>query len=392
MRAAIYLIRPCVSAEADASVRRAAGIALERIIGAVPSAAAGQQYLYQRTQDLLGGEPPLPPNGDGQVELWRWDIQRKAASPERYDAALASLTVASRAAADLYALAPENVDYRRLYLTVRLKSDKFAGGLDQPLQKGPSTAYAEAVAAGPEAVDEVLSYAMSTGHPAAAVGAAEVLADIGDIRVLASKDGRPRALAAALLQPDRRLRFTAAETILKLDPQEPFAGCSRLPEVLGYFARSIGSPGILIGHPRSEQSQSLAGMFREMGFEAATASTGRQLYQLAQVGADIELVLLSEAIDHPAADELIQMLRRDPQTAHLPVGLMAREGNLVPAAPSLEQDALVVLLQRPHSAQAAATATTRLLALAGAARVSPQRRASPSRRGARASGPSGGVR
>ena len=51
-------------------------------------------------------------------------------------------------------------------------------------------------------------------------------------------------------------------------------------------------------------------------------TNGRALFQHAARNADYELILMSDAIDHPNVSETLQMFRRDPRTAKMPVGIM----------------------------------------------------------------------
>ena len=53
-------------------------------------------------------------------------------------------------------------------------------------------------------------------------------------------------------------------------------------------------------------------------------------------------------MDSPNANETIQMFRKDPLTAQLPIGLMARQENLRHAEAMAELDPLLVAFPRPH--------------------------------------------
>jgi hypothetical protein len=111
-------------------------------------------------------------------------------------------------------------------------------------------------------------------------------------------------------------------------------------------------------------------MLQEMGFDAVIALSSRQVFQQAQLGPDLEFVLISDSLDHPPADPLIQMLRRDWRTARLPVGLMVRQANVIDAEQLAKQDPLVLSFPRPHNERAVARVAGQLLALAGAGYVS----------------------
>jgi hypothetical protein len=174
-------------------------------------------------------------------------------------------------------------------------------------------------------------------------------------------------LALALQSTDRRVRLAAARTIMRFDPKSAYAGSSALLETLDYLIRTAGARRVLVAHPRVERAQSLVGFLRQIGFEADSARTGNEVFQLASTNPDYEFVMLSDGIDKPAAAETIQMLRRDPRTSGLPVGLMAREDTLDKSQRSADQDRLVLAFPRPHDAETMGYAATRLSQLSGRA-------------------------
>ena len=243
--------------------------------------------------------------------------------PLKYDATGASLAASARLARELYQLDPSHAAHRRLYLTALLQAAKFRLGLDKPLPTGPGTAFAVAARESADVLDDLLADAMAKGYIPAATAAAQILGEIGSAGLLTRGVAALSPLAAAAQHADRRLRFAAIDSIMKLKPDQPFAGSSRVSDGLGYFATSYGVPRVLIVHPRSEEGQQLAGLLAELGYEADVATNGRQAFELAVNSADYEFALIHSAIDHPAVDELLAQLRRDRRTALLTVGVIA---------------------------------------------------------------------
>jgi len=321
-RAVIYLLGPYINPKGGDAVRRTAGEALVEITGAVPTRREAIRLLERKSKAYLGGELPVAADHEQLIRLWHWDPKTKTVSPRRHAAAAAALIVGARAAADLYALVPDNKSYRRQFLLTNLESAKVIGGLDRPLPAGPATAREMAAQAGVKALNDVLTYAMAGDHIPAAIAAAETLADVGDADALRSSDGQPRPLVEALRHGDRRLRLAAAETIMKFDPQQTYPGSSRLPAALGYLAGAGGTRRALIAHPRTSQGNTLRGMLLDLGIDADLAHNGRRLFELAVASPDYEFLLISDAVEHPRITELAQMVRRDRRTASLPIGLM----------------------------------------------------------------------
>ena len=97
-------------------------------------------------------------------------------------------------------------------------------------------------------IQEVLQYAMTYRHPAAAAAAAGLLGAMGKAAEVLQGD-RPAPLALALQDPDRRLRMAALEAIVRLQPSRPFAGSSYVPAALSFFVNTSGTRRALVGRP-----------------------------------------------------------------------------------------------------------------------------------------------
>ncbi|MCA9122328.1 MAG: hypothetical protein H6822_14705 [Planctomycetaceae bacterium] len=360
-----HLLRPYFTTESDSLIHRAAEYGLKKLLGVLPDRFEAERYLANQTREYLDGKLMGRLDYEDMITFWSWDVAKNLPVERRYPGATASLMMATRLASDLYAIAPDNIDHQRLYLTAVLESSKRTVGLDQPLPTGDGTAHAAAAALEAAAIADVLPYALSQGRTAAATGALEVLREIGDTALLQSQSGQSSTLALCLKHPDRRVRFAAVETIMKLNPTEPFAGSSYLAEALGYFASTIGSRRVLVAHPRTDQAQTLVGMLNQLGFEADTAQTGREMLRLSVQYPDYEFFLVSDAVDHPAVGELIQQLRRDPRTAAIPIGLMARQEQFQQMERLTEFDPLAETFPRPHDVVGISLAVRRLLARSG---------------------------
>jgi len=360
-----HLLRPYFTSPPDAMVHRAAAYGLTKLLGQLPTQRDAESYLARETEAYLDGKLIGRLDHEDMITIWSWDAAKNGPVQRRYPGATASLMMAADLAGDLYAIAPNNIDHQRLYLTALLESSKRVNGLDQPLPAGEGTARASATALGVDAIADVLEYAVIHEKVAAATGAIEVLREIGDEELLRSNGGRPSPLALCLKHSDRRVRFAAVEAIMKLNPLEPFAGSSYLSEALGYFTSTVGSRRVLVAHPRTDQAQTLVGMLNEIGFEADTAQTGRQTLRLSTQYSDYEFFLVSDAVDYPGVNELIQQLHRDPRTAMLPIGLMARQEQFSQMERVTENDPLTETFPRPHDVTGLSLAARRLLSRSG---------------------------
>ncbi len=244
---------------------------MTRIVGATPSPTEAVEYLFRRTREYLNGAAAGPADYQDQTVFWHWDPARKTSVPRRYAAAEASRMMAARLSRDLYKLAPEQQDVRRVFLLANLTQAKMDAGLARPLPRGGGTMAAQAAALGPEPLEDVLAYAMNNDYVPAAIAAAELLAEAGNEVLVRSEDGQPRPLVQAMRHSDRRLRMAAAESIMKLDPRRAYPGSSYLPETLAYFVRTVGSRRALVSHPRADKAQTLIGLLNTLRYDADSA-------------------------------------------------------------------------------------------------------------------------
>jgi CheY-like chemotaxis protein len=318
-----FLLRPYLQSAAGSPQQLAAKSALSKTLEALPSKSDAERFLHGEVVSYLEGKLPGKLDHENRIEMWKWDDTQKRPVRGLFDPIAAPLLLAARLGSELTAIAPENRQYRLLHLVASLESAKAESGWDQPLPSGTGTAF-DFAKKNLDMSEEVLRYSLDRGHVGSAIAALEVMGGAGDASFLRSSGGQPREVAKALRHPNRRVRFAALQAVLQIAPQSPYAGASYLPEALGYFARTAGTRRVLIGHPRPEISQSMAGIFLELGIDSDVTSTGREALQLARRNSDYELVLLSDALDNPNIQEQVQQFRREPLTAKLPIGVLAR--------------------------------------------------------------------
>jgi HEAT repeat protein len=362
-RALPFLLGLALGQESSPQPRACAEKALESILGGVPQVVSAEDFLARQIDAYLDGKSPRRVDVDGQTTLWTWDAAKRAPAEQRLDGELAARMVAARIARQLYQLAPESASNRRLYLTSLLEAAKTQYGLDAPLPTEAGSAFALAAQAGVDAVEDVLVHALEQQRQAASLAALEVLARIGDERLLASSDGRPRSVAAALQHADRRVRFAALNAIIHWDPQYAYPGSSYLPPTLIYFANTAATRQALIGHPRVATARSLVGILNELGFQPDIAQTGRELIRQAQANPDLEFLLVSDLLEDPPVKEFIQQLRRDPSTARLPIGVLTRRENFDEMQRFTDEDPLSDTLPRSLETSGVVFQVRRLLSL-----------------------------
>jgi HEAT repeat protein len=357
------LIRPAFDSSLDPVVRRAARDALHELLGSLPAEETGKRVLSDRVSHLLSTGMPDRADFDGQVAIWRWDAQAGQSAPVPLPARDAAASEAARLAADLYALEPTNRDYQRLYLTAQLTAARLRGGLDSPLSESAKDVHRRLLRVRPETIESVLADARRLNRIPAAIAAAELLGDIGDQRSVADTHGARRPLTAALLDGDARVRFAAAEAIVKIGPRHAYRGAADLIELLNFILRTEGSRRVLLVHSRPDEAALLASLARSRGFEADVVSVGRDALKHALAHPDFELLLISDAINFPRWTELVQQFRRDWRTSRTPIGLIARAPSLSRADGIAARDGLTEAFPMPQNEETLDVVFERLLKL-----------------------------
>lgn len=351
--AMMFLVGPAVIAE-EPAVRTAAQLALQQILGATPEPREATRFLHRQVKNHFQRIRPYPPDHEGYVELWTWDDKTRQAAPKKFLAEDVAILLAARLTPYLYALAPDEPEYREMHFTAQLEMAKMQQRYDQPLAKD-SPVRAEAIASlSLEEFDRLLLYTIKQGYYGAATAACEILGEVATPEILIRPGGQPAPLVQALQQGDRRLRFAALTAIMKINPQLPYVGSSQVAEALGLFASTGGTRRAIVGHPQATPAQNVVALLGGLEYEAAPAFQGRQVLSLALNSADVDLIVLHSRIERPALRELVYQLRRDPRTAHLPIGVTCTLEDLQRMRDFAEGDPLMVAFPMPHDPAALA--------------------------------------
>ncbi|QDV76416.1 hypothetical protein [Botrimarina mediterranea] len=221
-----------------------------------------------------------------------------------------------------------------------------------------------------EDVSAVLGDALARKLHTAARLAAQTLGQRGDEAALHTANGELAPLAKALESPHPAVRFAAAEAIVAINPQRPFAGSSRLADALLYLAAAEGDDIAVVASPQLARAGETAGWLMGAGFVALPANRGEDALRIATASPDTTLVLIDMSVSLPGARETIFRLRRSPETALVPIAVLAADGRLSEAQRIADEHggeaAGVIALARPHSPEATASMAQRLVALAPA--------------------------
>jgi CheY-like chemotaxis protein len=364
-QAAVMELAGLAATSESERVRDAAWRATQQIVGAPATPEEAGQALYRQVKRYFSRVRPFEPDHEGMVRLWGWDDQQGESTSQKFPADDAAILMAARLTPYLYAIEPRRAEYRQLHFTAQLEAAKMRRGYAKPLPPdGEARTAAKQALSVPE-LERLLQFAAAERYFGAAAAACEILGDAATAAILTRPDGGLSPLTEALEQGDRRLRFAALEAIMKLAPPRPYAGASRAAETLGYFVATAGAPRVAIAHPRLTTLQDLAAMLAGLGYEPEIATDGRRLIDAANDSADFEMVFVDSGIRHPPLREVIYRLRRDPRTAHLPIGIMATADNLERKKDLAASHPRVVAFPEPQEAEGFAHALEQLQAAQG---------------------------
>ncbi len=130
-------------------------------------------------------------------------------------------------------------------------------------------------------------------------------------------------LVCALHAPNRLLRFATLQTIMKLNPQKPFPGSSRVIDTLAWFLCTNGRSKVLVGDLTEADAMRLGGRLRQHGFSFEIADSSKSILEKAIQYCDFTMILMNVKVLMTNSDLLLQQLALDPRTADVPIALLA---------------------------------------------------------------------
>ena len=334
----------------DAEARRAAAAALAGRGLSLPSAAEAQTMLRQRLADLdsepvIVDDEPLDP-------WWSWDARIGAPVAGQFSARQLRALARARLAHALAEAGGLAIPADRRTMLVDLLEE--AGLLGREIGAGAQQILADM---SPAEVSTALASAVTHERFVAATRLAAELGARKDLGVLATADGLPSPLAAALLSPVRELRFAALRSVMELAPPRTFPGASYVPEALWYFVAGSGDATAVVAAPISVRASDLAGQLRGLGYEATPAGSGLAALRAAfdrAVSSRLAVVVLDVELSGPTVREVVYQLRSMDRTARVPILVVSSSDGFADAERLAADDPLLLAAPRPHGEEALA--------------------------------------
>ena len=347
-RVADQLVTYAVLEAADSTLGAAARRALIQLVKTLPTKRDAMAYLQLQLDRAVSGDLMLPVDEFNRITLWKYDAEQAIVAPTTHNARVVALVLATRVSSSLYSLDQSNAQYKRQFLRSVLASSKVLNGMSQPLAAGTLQLVSQE---SPAYVLALLEHSLAEENYPAAVGAAEVLGVIGSEALVYAPSGKPTPLVRLLNHANRRVRFAVASAIFKINPQRAFPGCTFLSEAAGYYIKTAGTRSVLTGDVKPERSQTWSGLLAQIGFSGDRAKSGRDLVRMAQQSADYEFIMIGESIAAPHINDVVYMLRHDPRTAGIPIGIVVHDLSIGRANPIAAIDPLTFVLTEPVSVE-----------------------------------------
>ncbi len=320
-----YLWGPAFSPESPAGIQSAARTAILRVLedrktkaDEVSSVQAASELsrlgqAYYRSEIRPVREP------DGLTSVYGWDEAAGTSVVRRVTPQTAALFYANRFFREALLLSPEIATKQRDYLAGAIAYQVVFEGWNDPLSLAPGTAMNTALSLGPEVVSSALQAGLEAGQPGTIFGALQVLSQIGSREDLRNKKGGKSPVLVALNYPDPRIQFTAATTIMALEPQAEFSGSGRVLEVLKRALTNSGQVRAIVIDADAGRGSETVSFLSQLGYEGQYFATSQAGFREAADTIGVELIVLHANCQRWDLSQAMANFRGDSRTAGIPI-------------------------------------------------------------------------
>jgi CheY-like chemotaxis protein len=290
------------------------------------------------------------------VTIWRWDgkgLVRGLPGAETVPASVAEEYYGRKYAGQALALDPAYGPAQVVWLSLALDKAQGQAGLATPLERAVPGAQDMLSSVSVDLVNAVLDRALREGRVPVILATVRDLGARASVRAthpssvplppeleaLQPQPGGPRPvrppmaslppLVRALYYPDPRVQVAAAEALTRIPGPPAVHVPARLVEVLRRTlaadpgAPTAVKPRVLVGYFNDDERTRVAQAVAAAGFDPVPVATGRVLLLRLAQAADIDLILMDEALPDPGLAHLLANLRADVNVGLVPVVVTA---------------------------------------------------------------------
>jgi len=306
------------------AVRQTAVAALEYRLKKMPRPAEAAAELYVTARTIYLKHPAEanfdPASAPTSGVVWKWDTaaRRPVAVPGL--PSVGELDRASRLARTAFEIFEQGGYARTLAWAARLESAIIVAGPKAQDRTVAASAWSADVKPSAADLEGLLDFVLESDHMFAAAETVRLLAAVGGKQALVSRvAGKPSPLVKAATHADGGVRFAAVDSILALNPTEPFTGSSGVFDAVGYFAGSIGARKVLVVDPNQSRARNVGSLLAGLDLRPETAGSARDAVRILSQDPDFEFVFVARPLLAPQSGALVAQLRGDYRTRRLPV-------------------------------------------------------------------------
>jgi CheY-like chemotaxis protein len=307
-------------------IRRKATMALSGFLNEVPSRLVpAKASLVREAERYYSHEVKFA--DPRAVPLWRWDgkivtltVLPATKVEEYYGTKYAGLALK---------LDPSYQPAQVALLNMVLEKTYEQAGLAKPLSVSAPEVHDLLATTSPELLVNVLERALNERHTSVVLGAIRTLGGMSDVRASRPQGSGPAPLVRALNYPDRRVQFAAAEALLNIPGPALSQQTTRIVDLLRRFIAAEpaakGVPRVLVGHFTPDIANRISDAVRLAGYEPVIVHSGREMMRRVLESADIDLILMDEALPDPGMTSLLAQLRADRNAGQIPILLTVHD-------------------------------------------------------------------
>ena len=293
-------------------------------------------------------------DAEGRCDVWQYNPQTNRAEFVSADADYGTKMIAERFAGQAYRISPKTSDVKIVYNLVTLERMVSQAGIDKPFDAASLGEVSDSLSVAE--LETILTQAIKRNCTGAGIAAATLLGVKGTAETVLYKPTNNRTLSPivqAASCPNRRIRFAATETIMKLNPTRPYYGSSFVSDALYWFASAQGKRVAVIGCPKTADAMMLAGYLNENGYVTKIATTNFDVMKEAIDSPDVCIVMVDSRTSRPTVQIFGQNMRADTRTREIPIAIVSGDETVL-NSPTSYTNMLSAVLPNPQDAETAA--------------------------------------
>lgn len=239
-------------------------------------------------------------------------------------------------------LEPENTTVQETFLSIAIEGQANRTGGVEALAKTAPQLHAILSKASYDLLYNLLEDGIRTKRSTIILAVVRTLGERAELRAAKSEEiklgeksrFRPGLLVKAFDYPDPRVRFAAADALLRI-PGEPQHG--RTSEIMKLLTASLaadapagGKQKALYADPDPVRINGISTVLQQAGYEVEAVNSGRQLMKRIQQAADIDIVIVDRHIVDPMLTDLLPQLKADIRGKTLPLFVVASIEGITP--------------------------------------------------------------